>query len=398
MKKVVLILIATILGANIILAQSNTNERYVLYPTKNIWTFLKLDTSDGRIWQVQYSVSGADYRFETVLNNTPYVLDEDKPCGRFKLYPTDNTYNFVLLDTKFGTAYQVQWSQESKNRTVFPISRNAPLVWSCGYAKIETLGLWNFIDEYGHFLSSESFASCEDFEKGYAYVKKNGKSNYIDTKGQYLFNEWYEACTKYNKYNLAFVRDNGRENVLDVNQKPILVQWYDKCWMMTDGYVGVMNNHKYNLCDMTGKLVFSEWYDDIGAVDDNGYMAVSNGDKWNFVDLKGQIVFAEWYDYCHSFENGYSKVENDQTVNYVGIDGSVLLKDWYSYCGDIENGMVSVTDGEKWNFVDVITGLTISEEWFDDCYDFGADGMAKVLKGDQWYMIDRKGQLGTLPE
>lgn len=29
--------------------------RYKLYPTTNMWTFLKLDTRNGRIWQVQWS-------------------------------------------------------------------------------------------------------------------------------------------------------------------------------------------------------------------------------------------------------------------------------------------------------------------------------------------------------
>ena len=45
------------------------NARYQLYPTENTWTFFKLDTMTGRIWQVQYSIKGDEYRFETILNN-----------------------------------------------------------------------------------------------------------------------------------------------------------------------------------------------------------------------------------------------------------------------------------------------------------------------------------------
>ena len=30
--------------------------RYKLYSTSNMWTFLKLDTSNGRIWQVQWAL------------------------------------------------------------------------------------------------------------------------------------------------------------------------------------------------------------------------------------------------------------------------------------------------------------------------------------------------------
>ena len=40
-----------------------TSENYKLYETSNMWTFLKLDTRTGRIWQVQYSTEGWKYRF-----------------------------------------------------------------------------------------------------------------------------------------------------------------------------------------------------------------------------------------------------------------------------------------------------------------------------------------------
>jgi hypothetical protein len=41
---------------------------YKLFPTKNMWTFIKLDTRNGRMWQVQFSVKGDDYRYEASLN------------------------------------------------------------------------------------------------------------------------------------------------------------------------------------------------------------------------------------------------------------------------------------------------------------------------------------------
>ena len=47
----------------------NPAVRYRLFPTQNMWTFLKLDTMTGQIWQVQYSVKGDDYRFETSLSS-----------------------------------------------------------------------------------------------------------------------------------------------------------------------------------------------------------------------------------------------------------------------------------------------------------------------------------------
>lgn len=96
------------------------NARYKLFPTENIWTFLKLDTSNGKIWQVQYSIDN-NYHGEIVLNNKTLVSSEAAENGRFTLYPTKNMYNFILLDQKDGKIWQVQWSVEEENRVVMPM-------------------------------------------------------------------------------------------------------------------------------------------------------------------------------------------------------------------------------------------------------------------------------------
>lgn len=96
------------------------NSRYQLFPTENIWTFLKLDTSNGKIWQVQYSVNN-DYRGEVVLNSQPLVEGDAAKKGRFTLYPTKNMFNFILLDQITGNCWQVQWNVDRDKRGIFRI-------------------------------------------------------------------------------------------------------------------------------------------------------------------------------------------------------------------------------------------------------------------------------------
>ncbi|MBO8465434.1 MAG: hypothetical protein IAB93_05495 [Bacteroidetes bacterium] len=103
-----------------ITGQDNPNATYRLYPTTNVWTFLKLNTQDGRIWQVQYDVKDNN-RFEVYLNLTPLAFGSEKKNGRFTLYPTQNIWTFILLDTINGKTWQVQWSQESEKRFIIPI-------------------------------------------------------------------------------------------------------------------------------------------------------------------------------------------------------------------------------------------------------------------------------------
>ena len=71
MKRILTLVIIAILFSACKQSQENTNlpkdvqikedVRFKLFPTENMWTFLKLDTQSGKIWQVQYSV-GNDYR------------------------------------------------------------------------------------------------------------------------------------------------------------------------------------------------------------------------------------------------------------------------------------------------------------------------------------------------
>lgn len=127
MKKVVLLFILFLSvtfkalsadPATIVAPTTTATNNYLLYPTTNFYTFLKLDTRSGEIWQVQYSMND-DNEFEVVLNSLKLAID-GKP-GQFALYPTTNNWTFLLLDTINGDVWHVQWSQEALNRGIIPI-------------------------------------------------------------------------------------------------------------------------------------------------------------------------------------------------------------------------------------------------------------------------------------
>lgn len=126
MKKVLflLLLVLSCVGyanaaepATVVATTTNAVNNYLLYPTINIYTFLKLDTRNGKIWQVQYSMD--DNEFEVILNSRELVTT-GKP-GQFALYPTTNNWTFLLLDTINGDVWHVQWSQKADNRCIIPI-------------------------------------------------------------------------------------------------------------------------------------------------------------------------------------------------------------------------------------------------------------------------------------
>lgn len=93
---------------------------YRLFPTENMWTFIKLNTRNGLMWQVQFDVNGEN-RFESYLNVISLVEEQKEVDDRFTLYSTQNMWTFILLDQYDGKMWQVQWSIEPENRGIIPI-------------------------------------------------------------------------------------------------------------------------------------------------------------------------------------------------------------------------------------------------------------------------------------
>lgn len=132
MKKIILYLIFS-LSTITLIAQTEPKQSgkvsgqiinpvsYQLFPTQNIWTFIKLDTRNGKMWQVHFTVKDDAVQGELILNPLSLVRKDEEIDCRFTLYPTENMYNFLLLDQIKGFVYQVQWSMDEEYRFVIPL-------------------------------------------------------------------------------------------------------------------------------------------------------------------------------------------------------------------------------------------------------------------------------------
>jgi hypothetical protein len=56
-----------------------------------MYTFIKLNTRNGQMWQVQWGTE-SKYRFQTALSDISRVDEDQEKNGRFFLYPTTNMY------------------------------------------------------------------------------------------------------------------------------------------------------------------------------------------------------------------------------------------------------------------------------------------------------------------
>ena len=99
--------------------QQRLDVRYRLFKTENMWNFLELDTQTGRLWQIQFTVDKNSNRIKLPINPNPLAPEGNN--GRFTLYPTNNMWNFMLVDQDNGRMWQAQFSVGDENRDIFPI-------------------------------------------------------------------------------------------------------------------------------------------------------------------------------------------------------------------------------------------------------------------------------------
>lgn len=127
--KTTLITLLLLLASNFLFAQTTSEVptqiistdsavTYRLFSTRNMYTFIKLDTRNGKMWQVQWSNKGREYRFESTLSDISQVNKDEEKNGRFFLYPTTNIYTFILLDQIDGRTWQVQWGNEDERLVI----------------------------------------------------------------------------------------------------------------------------------------------------------------------------------------------------------------------------------------------------------------------------------------
>ncbi len=90
--------------------------RYKMFKTENTYNLIKLDTATGRVWLVQYGMNDIEATTSAIDDYSLLWSYEEERAGRFDLYPTNNMYNFILIDTETGRTWQVQWHTSYSKR------------------------------------------------------------------------------------------------------------------------------------------------------------------------------------------------------------------------------------------------------------------------------------------
>lgn len=96
-------------------AVAPTNEkpnRYKLYKTQNIWTYILVDQIYGKLWQCQFSVQGAEYIGSWRIN--AFELSSTETV-KFSIQPLTSMFQFYLINDENGEMWKFQWSTKGED-------------------------------------------------------------------------------------------------------------------------------------------------------------------------------------------------------------------------------------------------------------------------------------------
>ena len=98
-------------------SDNSYKQRFKLYPTENLYTFLQLDTMTGQIKQVQWNLD-EEKEFSVSINSKDLNGVFDSGPGVYELYPTKNMYQFILINKITGAKWHVQWGLGDAKRWI----------------------------------------------------------------------------------------------------------------------------------------------------------------------------------------------------------------------------------------------------------------------------------------
>lgn len=139
-----------------------SGQIYKMYPTQNYYNQLRLNTATGEVIQIQ-----DDGQSWEICSGIELSGEES---GRFCLYETQNMWTFIMLDTYTGKNWQVQFSVKGEDYMfAYPINwfslayPRKDSKWTNRFQMFATQNMWNFImlDSYNGRLWQVQYSSSD---------------------------------------------------------------------------------------------------------------------------------------------------------------------------------------------------------------------------------------------
>ena len=257
-------------------------------------------------------------------------------------------------------------------------------------------GKWGFINSLGQVVVPPRWQSVHPETEGLIGVKRDGLWGFIDKTGGEVIPLRWEAVYWF-RQGLAAVRENGKWGFIDRQGNIRLPPQWDETYAFHEGMATVTQDRKSGCIDRDGKLVIPLEWDNFPSVYEGLAWAKKNH-QWRLLDREGTEVLAPFApaedgDQVSEFSEGMATMEHNGMTSLIDRRGKVVIpaEPGLSSIDRFSERLIQRKDVTgRTGYVDRTGRFVLPGRWqFAGRF---RDGLAAVLRGDQWGMVDRSGQ------
>lgn len=268
---------------------------------------------------------------------------------------------------------------------------------------------YNEVRRYSEGLAMVT--SIVNYSEGMQYFQKKYKYGFIDKLGNIIIefkdyvssNYWHQDWWRYHNNPFEFIDDRCKI-FISSDKKP-----FNQDVIINKSGDIILSNLNYNIIEsysegLSAVAMATESLDFEG----NKFFKF----KWGFVDINGNEIINCKFDNVGSFKEGLAPVCIDDKWGFINKSGSIIIGCKFRTVRQFSEGLAATYlevinlnnnhETYKWGFIDVTgktviphiyDGYSLSYEEFLPGIDSFKYGRVQVKKNDNWFMIDKQGEL-----
>lgn len=321
-----------------------------------------------------------------IIDSIPGLLFKD---GNEKMFPNFNATYWYKDDLGLATKDKKYGFINKNGDIIVPLKYEDAFPFYKGYAAIKSNDKWNYINEQGQVLFSDSLIFnyrpiIDDkavFMVSGNKVEKRKRMHSEDRTGSQVFVEYLNQIKK----------QQLKEGLINTNGKIIIKPIYDEIsGYFINGFMRVRNNGKAGIVNDTGKIVIPIEYDNVLDYK-NGMFTAEKNNKWGIIDTENKIIIPFEYGRIRHFQNDLALITNKGT-GYINKEKGIVIEPQNSFnlFGDFYNGLALVKKDNKYGYINKENKIIIPII-YDNALSF-KNKKTIVLKDGICFFINQKGK------
>ena len=320
------------------------------------------------------------------MDTIPGILFKD---GNNKMFPEFDATYWYKDELGLANKDKKNGFIDDNGKIIIPLIYDDAFPFYGGYASVKTNDKWNYINEKGKVIFSDTLIfsyrpiinNRAVFMISNKEVEKNKRMHTEDREGSQTFAEYLNQIK-----NIQL-----KEGLINIDGEILIEPIYDELsGYYINGFMRVRNNGKAGIINEKGEIIIPLEYDNVLDYK-NKMFIVEKNNKWGIVDTQNNIMIPFEYARIRHFEDELALISNNG-IGYVNIKNEIVINAQYNFnfLGDFHNGLALVKKDKKFGYINKYNEIIIPII-YDNALPF-KDNSTLVQKDGLVFFIDQKGK------